>query len=108
MSTSEEPSPPHNTWQQLLCGGMTSAVSSAVYIFESSGMYERMAFSVVVFPDAVSPTTNTVCSFSKQSQRYAASSGESVPQLVIWLIDSVTASPCRIVSEEPFRDTSSE
>ena len=70
-------------------------------------MNDMMLFSVVVFPEAVSPTTNTVCSFSRQSHRYAASSGDSVPQFVIWLTDSGTSLPCRIVRLGPFRLTSS-
>jgi len=71
-------------------------------------MKDVIAFSVVVLPDAVSPTTNTVCSFSRQSQRYAASFGDSVPHLVIWNTDSGTSSPWRIVSEGPWTETSSE
>jgi hypothetical protein len=71
-------------------------------------MNENIEFSVVVFPDAVSPTTKTVCSFSIQSHRYAASSGESVPHFVIWRMDSGTSSPCRMVREGPLMETSSE
>jgi len=71
-------------------------------------MKESAAFSVVVFPEAVSPTTKTVCSFSRQSQRYAASSGLSVPHFVIWKIDSGISSPWRIVSDGPWTETSSE
>jgi len=71
-------------------------------------MNDMIALSVVVFPEAVSPTTNTVHSFSSAIQRYAHSSGDSVPHLVIWNVDSGTSSPWRIVSEEPFSEMSSE
>jgi len=56
-------------------------------------MNDMMEFSVVVFPEAVSPTTNTVCSFSRQSQRYAESSGESVIHFVIWKMERGVSTP---------------
>jgi hypothetical protein len=71
-------------------------------------MNDMIEFSVVVFPEAVSPTTKTVCSFSRASQRYAESSGLSVPHLVIWKIERGSPSLCRMVSEGPLTETSPE
>ncbi len=51
-------------------------------IFLSVGMKERIAFRVVVFPEAVPPTIKMFCPTSSACQIYAAMSALIVPSLI--------------------------
>ena len=65
------------------------------------------AFSVVVFPEAVSPETSMDIPDSSPSQMYAAIWAESVFHLINWIMDMVSSANFLIVNEEPWIDTSS-
>ena len=71
-------------------------------------MNGRIAFSVVVLPDAVSPLTRTDIPYSKQIQMYAACWALIVPHLISWTTEIVSSANFLIVNDGPSIDTSSE
>jgi len=54
---------------QFSWGRFSSRVSSMDTIFIWGGMNRRIAFSVVVFPEAVPPQMSMLCPFSMASHR---------------------------------------
>src|SRR5437870_6146604 len=63
---------------QFSWGRFSSRVSSMDTIFIWGGMNRRIAFSVVVFPEAVPPQMSIDCPFSIASHMYAIISGDIV------------------------------
>ena len=93
----------HTGW-----GAMTSGVSSAEYTLCSWLMKVRHPLRVVVFPDAVSPETMMDIPFSMQSHRYAAISGDSVPNWTRATNVRGVSVNLRMVKEDPCLEMSSE
>ena len=71
-------------------------------------MKGNIAFRVVVFPEAVSPDTNSDIPYSRQIQTYAATCEDIVPHWISCVIEIVSSANFLIVKDGPIIDTSSE
>ncbi|OQA51020.1 MAG: hypothetical protein BWY45_03399 [Euryarchaeota archaeon ADurb.Bin294] len=91
---------------QLAWGSFSSLVSSSVTILANGGINKEIAFSEVVFPDAVPPAKMHDFPFSTASQRNAIERGEKVPHSIrsVGVIGSslnflmVKVDPCAVTS----------